>query len=175
MKTLLRFLWCTWLQQQLTSHFHYTAMFILQLSLMTTLLYKRSRVVKVHEINIPGGVKKLAERYWKADGKKEQKKKKVHFFLSCGGEKKSEDNKENIKIILFMKREEICMWNTGFTVIVFAFLYFQINQHLGGIWVWFSFFSPPTSTLKRQNKILIHWLITRNLKSYQNKCAKYRY
>lgn len=147
MKTLARFLWCTWLQQQLTSHLHYTAMFILQLSLMTTLLYKRSRVVKVHEINIPGGVKKLlAERYWKAYGKR-KKKKKVHFFCLVGG--KIEDNKENTKIILFMKRVEMCMWNTGFTVIVFAFLYFQINQHLGGIWVWVSFFFLPQPLLKK--------------------------
>ena len=58
-------------------------MFILQLSLMTTLLYERSKVVKVREINIPGGVKKLAERYRKADGK--SKTWQFVFFCLGGG------------------------------------------------------------------------------------------
>lgn len=47
---------------QLTAH-HCTAVFISQVSPTTTSLYQRSRVAKVHEINMAGGFKKLAERY----------------------------------------------------------------------------------------------------------------
>lgn len=41
------------------------------------------------------------------------------------------------------------MWNMELTVAVFAFLYLQIIQHLGDIWVWFP---PPSHLVQRQTK-----------------------
>lgn len=149
-------------------------MFILQLSLMTTLLYKRSKVLKEHETNIPGGVKKLAGRFWKQMEKEKQidKTKFLVFFLlllfCLVGGKKGGDNKENSKNEMLMKRKEICIWSIELAVIVLIFFYFQIIQHLEDIGVWvscvvFIFSVSPQTLVKRQTKSLIHWLISRDV------------
>lgn len=103
--------------------------FSLQLSPVTSSCSKRSRVLKVNETKVPGGVKKLVERHWKAEGKRQTWQ--FGFSSVLVGEKTSEDNKKNTKTTQVMKKGEIGRWNVELTAAGFALLYFQIIKHLG--------------------------------------------